>query len=152
MLCHTQSPLHMTPLPPGFHFSLYVCHINGKLFLRIGRGTAIAIGLGFWVHKQKVYITQKWGASHTSAIPQDIRHSAALSSFKSKLKTFFFLEYLRATLSFTPISMYSVCVVCVCTRTHMHACVCVCVCVCVCILHIVMLDPMLISTLCVSFC
>ena len=186
MLCHIQSPLHMTPLPPGFHFSLYVWYacINGMLFPRIGRGTAIAIGLGFWVHRQKVWITQKWGASHTSAIPQNIRHFAALSSFKSKLKTFLFLEYLRATLSFTPISMYSVCVcaharACIIkrisrapiyhtrwqhralynntnhTHTHTHtwhARTCVHACVCVCILHVVMLDPRLISTLCVSFC
>ena len=44
--------------------------------------------------------------------------------------------------------------VCVCARTCVCVCVCVCacVCVCVCILHIVMFEPLLMSTLCVSVC
>ena len=39
--------------------------------------------------------------------------------------------------------------VCVC---GVCVCVCVCVCMCVCILHIVMLEPLLLLTLCFSFC
>ena len=39
-----------------------------------------------------------------------------------------------------------------CVRACMLACVRACVCVCVCILHIAMLEPLLMSTLCVSFC
>ena len=74
-------------------------------------------------------------------LPQDIRHSATLSSFKSKLKTFLYSEYFSyATLSITPISLYSV-LLCVC--------VCVCVCVCARIFCVVTLEPL--STLCVSF-
>ena len=39
-----------------------------------------------------------------------------------------------------------VCVcVCVCVTERERECVCVCVCVCVCILHIVMLEPLLMS-------
>ena len=72
--------------------------------------------------------------------------SATLSSVKSKLKTFFFSEFFgHAALSFTPMSMYSVCVcVCVCV------CMCMCVCVCACILDIVMPEPLLTCTLCVN--
>ena len=59
------------------------------------------------------------------------------------------------------ISLYTVCVcvyvhacLCACVRVCVCVCVrvCVCVCVCVCILHKVMLEPLLMSTLCVSFC
>ena len=44
--------------------------------------------------------------------------------------------------------------VCVCVCVCMCVCMCVCVCVCVCvyILHIVMFKPLLMCTLCVSFC
>ena len=127
MLGHMQSPLRMTSLSPGFHFSLYVCHINGMLFPRIGHGTAIAMGLGFWVHRKKVYITQKWGASHSSAIPQYIRHSAALPSFRSKLKTFLLSEYFMQHCP-SPLSVCTVWVcVCVCVCVRAHACVRVCV-------------------------
>ena len=39
-----------------------------------------------------------------------------------------------------------------CQRQNVRVCVRACVCVCVCILHIVMLESLLICTLCVSFC
>ena len=54
-------------------------------------------------------------------LPQDIRHSATLSSFNTKLKTFLVEYFSWATLSFTTICLYNMCV---------HACVCICVCVC----------------------
>ena len=47
---------------------------------------------------------------------------------------------------------------CCCSSSFGCVCVCVCVCVracvraCVCIFHIVLLEPLLMSTLCVSFC
>ena len=67
---------------------------------------------------------------HLEYLPRDIRHSATLSCFKSKLKTFFFSENLAKQHCPSPlISLYSVCV---CERVCV---MCTCVCMCVCILQ-----------------
>ena len=64
-----------------------------------------------------------WFGPHIwNNLPQDVRHSESLPSFRNKLKTFLFSEHFNwAFLPFAPI----VCVVFVCA----HWCVCVCVCV-----------------------
>ena len=90
--------------------------------------------------KTHVFRTFSHFGSHAwNNLPQDIRHSATRSSFKSKSKIFLFSEYFsEATLSY--------CTVCVCVRACVRACVRVC------IFHIVTLEPLLMSILCVSFC
>ena len=61
-------------------------------------------------HKTHGFCTfSHFGPHIRNNLPQDIRHSATLSSFKSKLRTFLYSEYFSyATLSITPISLYSV--------------------------------------------
>ena len=70
--------------------------------------------------------------------------SAILPS-KASSRHFSSLNISVRQLSFTLTSLYTVCAcVCVCV----HACTCVCVCACMCILHVVMLEPLLICTIC----
>ena len=74
-------------------------------------------------------------------LPQDIRHSATLSSFKSQLNTFLRIFQLSDVVHH-PLLSVCVCVcvcvclcVCACVRACVRLCVCVCVraCVCVCV-------------------
>ena len=69
-------------------------------------------------------------------LPQDIRHSATLSSFKSKLKTSLRIFQLSNTVHHPCQSVQ-----CVCACVHVCGCMLVCVCVCVCIFCIVTLKP-----------
>ena len=71
-------------------------------------------------------------------LPQDIRHSATLSSFKSQLISLLRIFPLNHIVLHSYQSVACVCVcVCVCVCAGMHAriraCVCVCVCVCMCV-------------------
>ena len=63
-----------------------------------------------------------FGPHKWNSLPQDLRHCSALSSFKSKLKTFLFSQYFSSQLISVPSLCYSrVCSVC------FNVCVCVCV-------------------------
>ena len=67
------------------------------------------------LHKAVGFCTFSHPGPHIwNNLPQDIRHSATLSSFKSKLRTF-------------------LCTVSVCVCMRVHACVCACVCVWLCL-------------------
>jgi len=63
-------------------------------------------------------------------LPQDIRHSATLSSFKSQLISLLRIFLLNHIVLHSYQSVACVCV-CVCRHACTHSCVCVCVCVCV---------------------
>ena len=69
-----------------------------------------------------------FGPNIWNNLPQDIRHSATLSSFKSKLKTFLSIFQLSNIVH----------------HPYQSVCVCVCVCKCMstCIFCIVMLEPL----------
>ena len=86
---------------------------------------------------------------------QDIRHSLFLQ--KQTQDTFLLRIFHLSKLVLHPYhdvctACVCVCLLCACVRACVcvRVCVCVCVCACACIFHIVMTEPFLMSTLCVS--
>ena len=115
----------------------------------LGRPCAIS-NYNYKQYRRASHLSLQASLSGHKPVPRCRTLSSSLSLF-SKRKT--------EQQSFTPFSLYSVCV---CARARVCACVRVCVrafhsararvCMCVCILHTVMLEPLLMSTLCASFC